>query len=182
MPLRHAARVIRAGGVVACPTEGVFGFSCAPDEPAAILRVLDIKQRDVLAGLLLIAANAEQLSGWAVLPDDGPDLRAPADKPVTWVVPAAPGVSGLIRGRHDSVAVRITEHPVAAELCHLADMPLISTSANIAGRPPARTPYVLRREFHRLVDCIVPGACGPAAGPSEIRDLESGRVLRPAGA
>jgi len=180
MPLRRAAMVIRAGGVVACPTEGVFGFSCAPDEPEAILHILDIKQRDVMAGLLLIAADVAQLEGWAALPPDTPDLRSTADRPVTWVVPAAEAVSGLIRGRHDSVAVRITEHPVAAELCRLSDMPLISTSANIAGRPPARTPYVLRRQFRQLVDCIVPGACGPASGPSEIRDLESGRVLRPA--
>lgn len=179
LPLRMAARIAVAGGVIAYPTEGVFGFGCRPDDAGAVLRILDIKQRDPLAGLVLIAASEEQLDGWIELPNGAPDLRSSLAAPVTWVVPATAAVPPWIRGRHPTVAVRITEHPVARGLCEEADMPLVSTSANVAGRPPARTPWILRRQFRTLVDYIVPGHCGPAGGPSEIRDIQSGRTLRP---
>jgi len=107
-------------------------------------------------------------------------LESSDEKPVTWIVPATDDVPWWIRGRHDSIAVRQTTHPVARALCELADSALVSTSANISGRPPARNPYVLRRLFGALVDYIVPGHCGPARGASEIRVLETGKVLRPA--
>jgi len=180
IPLRRAGHVIQAGGVVAYPTEGVFGLGCRPDDAEAVFRIIDIKQRDPQAGLLLIAADLAQLDGWVDLPDDAPDLRSPADKPVTWVVPATVAVPSWIRGRHASVAIRITSHPVASALCREAGLPLVSTSANVSGRPPARNALVLRRQFRGLVDCIVPGRCGTARGPSEIRDFASGRILRAA--
>ncbi|MDZ7645201.1 MAG: L-threonylcarbamoyladenylate synthase [Woeseiaceae bacterium] len=180
MAMRRAGRIVRAGGVVAYPTEGVFGLGCRPDDGESVLRIIEMKERDPLQGVLLIAADAAQLDGWVALPDDAPALAGSAAHPVTWIVPADESVPLWIRGQHDGIAVRITAHPVAAELCRTAGMPLVSTSANIAGRPPARTPYVLRRNFRRLVDFIVPGHCGPARGPSEIRDLATGRTVRAA--
>ncbi len=180
IPLRRAGEIVRAGGVVAYPTEGVFGLGCRPDDAAAVLRIIDIKQRDPLAGVLLIAADLEQLDGWIDLPGNAPDLRSTAERPVTWIVPATSVVPLWIRGRHAGVAIRITAHPVAAALCRAAGMPLVSTSANEHGRPPARNQFVLRRNFRELVDCIVPGRCGPAKGPSEIRDLASGKIFRTA--
>ncbi|MGB5354449.1 MAG: L-threonylcarbamoyladenylate synthase [Woeseia sp.] len=180
IPLRRAGEIVRAGGVIAYPTEGVYGLGCRPDDAAAVLRIIDIKQRDPLAGVLLIAADREQLADWIELPEDAPDLSSRPDQPITWIVPASSAVPLWIRGRHAGVGIRITAHPVAAALCRQAGMPLVSTSANESGRPPARSAYVLRRNFRDLVDCIVPGRCGPARGPSEIRDLASGKTLRPA--
>lgn len=182
MALHRAGRIVRAGGVVAYPTEGVFGFGCRPDDVAAVLRILEIKDRNPLRGLLLIAADLEQLDGWIDLPATVPDLTSSASNPITWLVPASDVVPTWIRGEHDSVGIRITAHPVAAALCRVAGMPIVSTSANVAGRPPARNAIVLRRQFRQLVDCIVPGHCGPARGPSEIRELATGRLLRPASA
>jgi len=85
-----------------------------------------------------------------------------------------------IRGDHAGLAVRTTAHPVANALCREVDSPLVSTSANVSGRPPATSIFVLRRVLGSLVDYVVPGDCGPARGPSEIRDLETGKTLRPA--
>ena len=177
MPLQRAARVIREGGVVAYPTEGVFGLGCLPDDEDAVLRILAIKKRDPSLGLVLIAASDAQLAPW-IHPAEGPVPRSGIERPVTWVVAASRLVPPLIRGRHTGVAVRLTSHPVAADLCTAAHSALVSTSANISGRPPARNVHVLRREFADLVDCIVPGNTGPARGASEIRDLASGRILR----
>lgn len=179
-PIQRAARIVRSGGVVAYPTEGVFGFGCLPDDFAAVSRVLAIKERDPALGLVLIASDVEQLDGWIELPAKVPSLTSGSDKPVTWIVPASDDVPYWIRGANPGLAVRLTTHPVASALCDAADSALVSTSANVHGRPTARNAFVLRRRFGALVDYIVPGECGPASGPSEIRDLVSGKVLRSA--
>lgn len=171
---------MRSGGVLAYPTEGVFGLGCLPDEFTAVSRILTIKKRNPAMGLLLIAADADQLDGWMDFDDEKPDLASSIDNPLTWIVPASVNVPYWIRGEHQGIAVRVTAHPVAAELCIAADSPLVSTSANIHRRPPPRSPFVLRRSMGGLVDYVVPGACGPARGPSEIRDYATGKVLRPA--
>jgi L-threonylcarbamoyladenylate synthase len=85
----------------------------------------------------------------------------------------------MLRGQHTSLAVRITSSPVAKALCLAAESPLVSTSANLSGKPTARNRFVLHRQFANVVDYIVPGDCGPSSGPSEIRDFISGKILRP---
>ncbi len=176
-PIHRAGRILRSGGVVAYPTEGVFGLGCIPDNADAVIRILSIKKRDMALGLVLIASDLEQLSEWVDLRETA-SLKSSPERPVTWIVAANNNVPYWIKGEHSGLAVRITTHPVAAALCEAADSALVSTSANIAGSPPARNAFVLRRRFGSLVDCIVPGQCGPAAGPSEIRDLETGKLLR----
>jgi L-threonylcarbamoyladenylate synthase len=166
--------------VVAYPTEGVFGLGCLPDDVEAVARILDIKKRDMSMGLVMIVSDPAQLEGWTNLDTEEIELESSDERPVTWIVPATDEVPKWIRGKHDSIAVRQTTHPVARLLCELVDSPLVSTSANLSGRPPARNAHILRRRFGALVDYIVPGDCGPASGPSEIRDLRTGQVLRPA--
>ena len=180
VPIQRAGRILQSGGIVAYPTEGVFGLGCRPDDAAAVRRILAIKQRDPGKGLVLIAADLEQLDGWIDVPPGTDVPRSSQHRPLTWIVPAASDVPYLVRGNNKGLAVRLTGHPVAAALCRAADAPLVSTSANVSGRPPARNVHVLRRTFGDLVDYIVPGACGPASGQSEIRDLLSKQVLRPA--
>jgi L-threonylcarbamoyladenylate synthase len=176
--ISRAADVLLGGGIITCPTEGVFGLSCMPDNSAAIKRLLRIKQRDPAKGLILIAASKDQLKDWIGVPVEKiPDANP--SQPITWIVPAAPSVSTLVRGEHDKVAVRVTTNPVAQALCEAVESPLVSTSANIVGEEPARNRLILHRKFAGCVDYMVPGDCGPATGPSEIRNLSTGEVLRP---
>lgn len=177
-PILKAARILRSGGVIAYPTEGVFGLGCLPDNAAAVARLLAIKERDPAMGLVLIATDIAQLDGWVDVPDKSPDLQSSGESPVTWVIPATAEAPYWLHGEHAGIAVRFTAHPVARALCDAVDSALVSTSANLHGSPPTRKKFVLRRRFHALVDYIVPGECGPATGPSEIRDLVSGEVLR----
>ena len=179
-PIRKAGRILQDGGVVAYPTEGVFGLGCVPDSLEGAARILTMKRRDPAMGMLLIASDPDQLAPWTDLADDAGRLVSVPERPITWIVPASPDVPYWVRGDHDGVAVRVTTHEVAAALCDAADSALISTSANVSGRPPARTEHVLRREFGGLVDYVVPGRCGPASGPSEIRVFETGEVIRAA--
>lgn len=179
MFLARAADVLLRGGVIVYPTEGVFGIGCLPDVLGAVRRVLRMKRRDASKGLILIAASRDQLDGWISLP---PGKRLPEPDPghpVTWIVPPGPLVDPLLQGQHTGIAVRLTTNPVARALCEAVDSPIVSTSANISGKPTARNRFVLHRQFSLRVDYVVPGDCGPATGPSEIRDLATGIVIRP---
>ena len=179
MSADQAADVLRSGGIIAYPTEGVFGLGCLPDDLAAVTRLLQIKQREPSKGLILIGADAAQFADWM---DPADDLALPAadpSNPVTWIVPASQSVSPLVRGDHNGIAVRITTHPVAKAICEQVGSPIVSTSANLSGQAVARDHAELRRQFESLVDYIVPGDCGPSSGPSEIRELATGKVLRP---
>ncbi len=177
--IERAADVLLGGGVIAYPTEGVFGLGCMPDDAYAVRRILRIKQRDPAMGLILIASTRQQLEGWVHLPDKVEMPEPDPRHPITWIVPPGPLAGPLIRGRHAGLAVRLTSNPVAAAICDAVDSPIVSTSANVSGKPTARNRYVLRRQFAGRVDFIVPGDCGPASGASEIRDIVSGKILRP---
>lgn len=174
-----AAKVLLAGGVIAYPTEGVFGLGCLPDDSAAIRKLLRIKQRDPAKGLILIAADAAQLQDWIELGNDQSVPEADPAQPITWIVAPGSKVSQLVRGEHESVAVRITTNPVARSICEAVQSPVVSTSANLSGQAVAANQSELQQQFGELVDYIVAGDCGPASGPSEIRVLQTGEVLRP---
>lgn len=182
--LSEAARVVRAGGVIAYPTEAVYGLGCDPFDEIAVLRLLALKRRPVEKGLILIASHFGQLAG---LTGELPaqrlrEVRATWPGPTTWLLPARPDTPSWLRGTHTSLAVRVTAHPLAAELCERLGTALVSTSANRAGQPPCSTPFDVRRAFKDEIDLIVPGATGGRSAPSEIRDAVSGRVLRPGSA
>ena len=179
MSIDLAAATLRRGGVSVYPTEGVFGLSCLPDDLSAVQRILDIKHRDAAKGLILIAASAAQFDDWINLPEQIALPEADETLPITWIVPAADNVDPLVRGEHDGLAVRLTRHPTAKAICEALESPIVSTSANLDGEPTTENRDVLRRQFGGLVDYIVPGDCGPSLGPSEIRVLATGEVLRP---
>jgi L-threonylcarbamoyladenylate synthase len=177
--ITRATETLLRGGVIAYPTEGVFGLGCLPDSTDALNRVLAIKQRSAAKGLILIAAAAAQLDTWIDLPGE---LHLPPpdpELPTTWIVPASDRVPQLVKGVHAGIAVRITTNRTAAAICSAVESPIVSTSANIAGEATPENSTVLRRKFSGLVDYIVPGECGAADGPSEIRDLVSGQIIRP---
>jgi L-threonylcarbamoyladenylate synthase len=178
--LRRASRILESGGVIAYPTEGVFGLGCLADHLPAVSRILAIKSRDPAMGLVVIISDPVQIASWVDIPLADLSLPSSDEKPTTWVVPASDEAPWWICGEHPGIAIRQTTHPVARALCESVDAALVSTSANISGHPPARNRFVLRRVFGSLVDCIVPGDCGPAVNPSEIRHITSGKILRPA--
>ena len=179
MSITRAADTLLHGGVIAYPTEGVFGLGCLPSNAQALDQLLMIKRRDPAKGLILLASSAAQLDAWIALPD-GLQIPDPdSEHPVTWIAPAHCSVLSLVRGGHAGIAVRITTNQTAAAICDAVGSPITSTSANITGLPIARNRIVLHRKFGGLVDYIVPGDCGPAEGPSEICDLITGLTLRP---
>jgi L-threonylcarbamoyladenylate synthase len=180
LALRRAARVVRSGGVIAYPTEAVFGLGCDPRARAAVARILAIKRRSWRKGLILIGADWTQLERYAELPPEPRrgEVLATWPGPHTWVLDARPGAPRWITGGRPSVAVRVTAHPLARELCLAAGQALVSTSANVSRRPPHRRLLRLRGDLGGKVDYVLAGALGGLAQPTVIRDGRSGRVLR----
>lgn len=178
--LRLAAATIRSGGVVAYPTEAVYGLGCDPLNPEAVLRLLAMKRRSPDKGVILIAADFAQLRPF-VEPVAEPamtEVLASWPGPNTWILPARSGTPSLLTGDHDGLAVRVTGHPLAATLCRAAGMALVSTSANRAGRAPARTCLQVRMRLDASPDYLLCGPVGARSTPSRIRDARSGRLVR----
>lgn len=174
------ARCLRQGGVIAYPTETVYGLGCDPLNSRAVARLLKIKQRDVHKGLILIAANAMQLLPFVQDNKHLLERLQPSISPITWLLPASSQAPEWITGGHDNIAVRITTHPLAAELCRAFGGAVVSTSANQSGLPPARNVWQVRRTFGKVLDDILSGQPGPFKKPSEIRDAITGRIIRSA--
>lgn len=180
--LDRVIAAVRAGGVIAYPTEAVWGLGCDPFDQAAVTRLLQLKQRPVDKGLILVAATPAQFDGlldWPTLPDERrAAVLASWPGPHTWIMPATARVPHWITGRHDSVAVRVSAHPLVAQLCTGFGGPLVSTSANPAGAEPPRTLDAFDPGLRAGVDAILPGATGELAAPTTIRDALGGGVLR----
>ncbi len=178
--LEKAARILHRGGLIAYPTEAVYGLGCLPWERHAVERLLDVKHRSWRKGLSLIAANLGQLESLVEFPA-GPlagELLRSWPGPVTWVLNARPGIPFWLTGGRGTLAVRITGHPLSRRLCETAASPLISTSANRSRRPPLRRHLHVRREFGSRVDYVLAGALGGLDNPTMIRDGRTGAVLR----
>lgn len=178
--LRAAVRIIQHGGIVAYPTEAVYGLGCDPRNPQAVQRLLAIKRRSAHKGFILIASEFAQLAPF-LQPLSATDQEYLAETwpgPFTWLIPARPDIPRWLRGRHDTLAVRVTAHSLAARLCRTCGHALVSTSANFSGRPAARTALAVRRQLGCSIDGVLAGGTGGALRPTVIRDLRSQRLIR----
>ncbi len=178
--LLACARTLHGGGVVAYPTEAVWGLGCLPFHQHAVQQILSLKHRPASKGLILVAARIQQLE--FILCDLTARQRQPLEDrwpgPWTFLVPHQDRLPACVTGEHSSVAVRVSAHPVVAALCDLAGGPIVSTSANPQGLPPARFGFQARRYFRTQV-AYAPGRVDLSAKPSRICDLLTGEILRP---
>ena len=178
--INEAVHALQQGGVIAYPTEAVYGLGCDPENIQAVKKLVELKQRDRDKGLILIAAEFEQLAPYLAELDDSlkEQVLRTWPGPVTWLWPARSDVSTWLRGEHETIAIRVTDHPLAAQLCREFGGALVSTSANLRGNPPAQTSEQIRAQFEDQLDYVLEGEVGGRARPSQIRDALSGRILR----
>ena len=178
--VNRAVAALGRGGVIAYPTESVWGLGCDPANERAVMRLLALKNRPVNKGLILVASALEQLE-WllsGVERSQYERLAASWPGPVTWLVPHRNLVPEWITGDHDTVAVRVSAHAGVCALCQAWGGVLVSTSANPAGSAPALNQLQIRRYFGDSLDFVVPGRVGGQSRPSSIRDLKSDRTIR----
>lgn len=178
--VQEAAALLRQGGVLAYPTEAVWGLGCDPFNSRALQRLLLLKQRDPTKGVILIAASIEQFKPWLteITPAQQLVLENSWPGPQTWLVKDNGYTPNLIRGKHSKVALRVTNHPWVVALCEAFDGPLVSTSANTAGQPPFLTYAEVEQSFGGDLDMILKGTLGGLDRPTRITDLATGEVLR----
>lgn len=178
--LQQAIGAVRAGGVIAYPTEGVYGLGCDPHNEAALQRIIDIKGRDSHKGFIVVASTQEQLSEF-IAPVET-DWQRQFDEvwpgPVTFVVPAAEGIDALLSGYRDTIAVRVSKHPVVRQLCELCEGALVSTSANRSGNKAFLNAADVRAEFGDAIDVVIDDELGGLAESTIIVDVRSGVRLR----
>ncbi|MEZ5471232.1 MAG: Sua5/YciO/YrdC/YwlC family protein [Marinicella sp.] len=178
--IAHAVTAIRQGGVVIYPTEGVFGIGCDYRVKQSVQRILKLKERSVNKGLVLIASHIQQ-----ILPLVQPLKREHLARALktwpghhTWVFPASPLTPKWITGDFDSVALRVSDHPVVKSLCDELGHALVSTSANISNQPTPNNCKELQELWQNEVNYYLDLPLGSATGPSTIRLVDSGEVIR----
>lgn len=180
LTIRQAAQCLADGAVIAYPTEAVYGLGCDPGSERAVRRILELKERPEEAGMILIADRLERFAPF--IEPVSPELKERAlaawPGPVTWLFPRAAQVPDWLAGKHPTIALRLTAHPVCRALCEAFGAPVVSTSANPRGAEPARSAEQVEAYFGGALCGTLEGDLGESDQPSEIRDLASGRVLR----
>ena len=177
----QAVAALSEGRIIAYPTEAVYGLGCDPNNADAVQALLSLKARSSHKGFVLVAASWAQVE--PLISAIPAACRARIEQswpgPVTWVFPATSSVPPLVRGQHETVAIRISAHPIIQELCTAFDGPIISTSANRQHREAARSLKELQLAFGAEL-LVVAGALGQQARPTPIRDALTNNIIRPA--
>ena len=178
--IKQAAAFIQKGGVIAYPTEAVYGLGCHPQNISAIKKILTIKRRPWQKGLLLVAGDIGQIEPY--ISSQAQSLvrcfEQSYDYPVTWLLPASSLVSPWLKGEHQQIAIRLSSNPYIKALCKAADGALVSTSANRAGQQEIKQAELVRSTMGQEVDCVVAGPVGGYDRPSAIIDAQTKKVLR----
>lgn len=177
--LAKALAVLRAGGVVAFPTETYYGLAVDPFNPEALSRLFALKRRSSDKPVLTLIERREQL---ALLARRVPELYLPLmdafwPGPLTLVFEAVPALPALLTGSTGTIGVRISSHPIARRLVAAAGQPLTATSANYSGQPPAVSPAEVMAQFGPRVDFVVQGGSTPGGGGSTLVGLSGNDLV-----
>lgn len=178
--IKQAVAYLREGKIIAYPTEAVYGFGCDPFNLNAISDLLQLKQRPIKLGFIIIAADWEHLEQFVqpIEPAALARVLSTWPGPYTWAFPPSPDVPYWLKGDYPTIAVRVTGHPVARALCEEFDGPIVSTSANLSGTPPVRDYQAMKIIFGDQVSMILTGKTGGEPRPTAIRDAISGEIIR----
>ena len=178
LQIRQAASAIRNEGVICYPTESVFGLGCDPLSYEAVDKILQLKQRPVDKGLILIASRIEQLAPYVQLSDAQHTQLLARTSATTWLVNKSSATPLWISGRHNKVAIRLSKHPVVQALCDQLDSAIVSTSANPSTQTAAKTLLRVKQYFPDELDYYLNGKLGDAGNATPIIDMQSGETIR----
>jgi L-threonylcarbamoyladenylate synthase len=183
LPIRKAVSILKHGGLVAFPTETVYGLGADASNPAAVARLYRVKSRPTDHPVIVHIADAAQLARWARdVPESAAKLAARFwPGPLTLVLKRAASVGDYLTGGQDTVGLRIPGHPIALELLRLFGGGIAAPSANKFGRISPTTAEHVRNDLGDEVDMILDGGPCEIGIESTIVDLTRGRpvVLRP---
>ena len=178
--INRLSKAIERGAVIASTTDTIWGFACHPLQPESVQRILDIKQRSMTKGLILLSSELAYCRPYLSDGFSKQNVNLPDHKnhPVTWLIPAHENCPVWLTGHFSTIAVRITDHPLIKLICDQMQSPVVSTSANRQGKPPVRNAGLARRRFKHCIDSIVGGYVPGTGKPSEIRSLTTNCIIR----
>ncbi len=178
--IESAVATVQSGGLLVYPTEGVFGLGCDYRNQSAVLKVLQLKQRSVNQGLVLIASHIEHILPLIKPADQSHLARALKTWPghTTWVFPQSDLTPRWITGSFNSVAVRVSKHPSVKQLCDQLGHALVSTSANLSGQPPLSSCQDLSNTWGKQVEYYLDLPLGGLNQPSTLKVAATGQQLR----
>jgi len=176
----RAVAAVKSGKLIAYPTEAIYGLGCDPSNQVALEQLLKLKSRASNKGLILVASNVSQLKPFIDL--QNPSLLEQASSswpgPVTWIMPASDHCHPLLTGNRDTIAVRVSDHPVVRDLCDGCEHALVSTSANISGEKPLASIDEIEEAFDTAIAGVVAGSLGGLENATSIFDASTGVQLR----
>tara|TARA_B100001059_G_scaffold236582_1_gene287977 strand:- start:3753 stop:4298 length:546 start_codon:yes stop_codon:yes gene_type:complete len=171
-----ASEIIKNGGVVIYPTEGIYGIGCDPFNRSSIEDIFKIKGRESDKSFIILCSKINHIE--RVINIKLFDKRKLNDNSfTTWIVPSSEDCPTWLE-KDKSVAIRITNHPVIDELCHYLNGPIVSTSANYSNQKYINDITIIEKHFDGKVDCIVNGSLGKEKKPSMIRNILTNKILR----
>lgn len=175
----QAVQRLKQGEVIAYPTEAVYGLGCDPFEQTAVEKLFHVKQRPIEKGIILVAASVDQIKEMVELHHCAwqEKVESTWPGPFTWVLPTKSKLPEWITGGRDTVAIRVSSHPIAKALCEEFGGPIVSSSANLTGEPPAKTCQQIKTHLNDAVFCI-DAPLGDLAQPTQIWDAVSQERLR----
>jgi len=175
--LAPVAELLARGGVVAYPTDTLYGLAVDPRNPSAVARLFAVKRRAPGSAVPLIAADLNQVERAGVMDQIARRLGQRFwPGPLSLVIPSAPEVDEGIRQGTGTIAIRVPAHPVARTLAQLLGFPIAATSANISGEPPALVATEVAALLGDRIDLIVDSGRTPGGPPSTIVDVAGGEV------
>jgi L-threonylcarbamoyladenylate synthase len=181
--VRRAAQILRAGGLVAFPTETVYGLGADASSEKAVARLYAVKRRPADHPVIVHFASAEAAFGWArEIPDAARRLaKAFWPGPFTLILRRAPAAKDFVTGGEDTVGLRVPAHPVAREMLSLFGAGVAAPSANRFGLVSPTTAAHVREDLGKDVDLVLEGGPSEVGIESTILDLSSERavLLRP---
>ena len=171
--LEAAVHCLEAGGVVAVPTDTLYGLAADAFNTEAIEKVFAIKERPEGMALPVLLSGVGQLASVTSCVPDAVATLAEAywPGPLTLILERSDALPPRLTAAGTTVAVRVPAHPVPRELARLLGRPITGTSANISGAPDPRTLDELREQLGGRVDCLIEAGPSPAGTASTILDL-----------
>ena len=181
--VRRAVEILRAGGLVAFPTETVYGLGADATNAAAIARLYAVKQRPTDHPVIVHFARAASAFEWArEVPGAAHQLAARFwPGPLTLILKRSPRARDFVTGGQDTVGLRVPSHPVAQALLHAFGGGVAAPSANLFGRVSPTTAAHVREDLGHAVDLVLEGEPGKVGIESTIVDLSGDApvLLRP---
>ena len=180
--LSAAIASLKQGLVIAYPTEAVYGLGCDPMNQHAVQTLLNLKQRPMKKGLILVAGSFEHLAPYVDLSNIPADvwqkINATWPGPYTWVLPKSTLCPAWISGDFDSVAIRVSANPVIGQLSKSSKGAIVSSSANLAGQEPATNALQVFAMFGDNLGDVIDAPLGQDDRPSQIFDAATGKQCR----